>query len=350
MSEEQEHGPRLDEIDEEGTIRIQSEELRRILNENARLNDQVRELHAANTALIEENRTAREFERRVGVVLQDRAAALGMWRGMKAADVMIGEVFDALEREIVRVNSTDRSTMVREFLERVTPWQERRESPELPSSSTLRFRVRLVLDEVVELLDAIYDDRAAIDQLRGVFSWFLDVSPWRRDLFLSGDVFAGVVHEAVDVAYTIEGMLATLGVDGTAIFRLVDAANKAKAGGGRDDSGKLKKPAGWTPPDVAGELRRQSLAAGRKGPEDEGSGAGRVEGRNNSKSAEKAPPCERCGSLNTGPLPSDVEDMLGRRFGCEDCRLAFVRSDDGGGASEVSTDDDAINGDPRDAW
>ena len=35
------------------------------------------------------------------------------------------------------------------------------------------------------------------------------------------------------------------------------AAHPAKRGGRKDEHGKTRKPAGWTPPDVAGELRKQ---------------------------------------------------------------------------------------------
>lgn len=167
------------------------------------------------------------------------------------------EMLDALaQAEKYPPEDTDRTKMVRRFLSEVTPEQERLDRPGLPSPTTLRFRVRLVLDEVAEMLDELYDDRAAVDQLRACFSWFLDVSNWRRELY-RGKGLAKVAREATDVAYAVEGLLATCGVDGTAIFRLVDAANLAKKGAERDASGKIQKPQGWIAPDVEGELRRQ---------------------------------------------------------------------------------------------
>lgn len=304
MSEEREHGPRLDEVDDEGTIRVSRADMLRLLAENKRLNEQIEEVHVANASLVEERRVLKKqitnLEKEIGASAERSAA-----------------------RVLREHDENNRAAMVREFLSRVTPWQETLDAPGIPSAGTLRFRVRLVLDEVAEFLDAVFDDRAAVDQLRAVFRWFLEQSQWKRDLFLSGKVFAEVIHEAVDVAYAIEGFLATLGVDGTAAFRIVHAANTAKEGGGRDDSGKLRKPAGWSPPDVEGELRRQSLLAGRKGPEDERSDAGRVEGRAGVENAAAAPSCERCGSTNTRPLPEDASVMLGLRFKCFECGLAF---------------------------
>lgn len=199
-------------VHEAEVVRMPRPELQRILDDNARLYRQISEVQRANDALIEERRATK---------------------------------------------ATDRARMVREFVERVTPWQECRRAPGLPSASTVRFRVRLVLDEIVELLSEIYDDDSAIADLRETFDRFLNASNFRRDLYPNSERFARVVHEAADVAYTIEGMLATFGVDGTRVFRRIHEANMAKAGAGRDASGKLGKPEGWTPADIAAELREQ---------------------------------------------------------------------------------------------
>jgi predicted HAD superfamily Cof-like phosphohydrolase len=60
-----------------------------------------------------------------------------------------------------------------------------------------------------------------------------------------------------DLDYVVEGTRQELGIDGPAVHAIVHAANMAKQAGPVDASGKKRKPEGWKPPDIAGELRRQ---------------------------------------------------------------------------------------------
>jgi predicted HAD superfamily Cof-like phosphohydrolase len=202
-------------------------------------------------------RTLRNLRHAPGVRESLEARALA--RGLRPSDDSTTE-------------TDDRSQMVREFFVRVVPHEERHDAPTVPSERTIRFRLDLLGEEFVELLDEAYDDRAAIDQLRAVLSWFRDVSPVRKDLARR---LPGLVKEAVDVAYSAEALLVSAGVDGSPVFRLVNASNMAKEGGPlRPNDGKLLKPPGWTPPDVAGELRRQGLAVPREGGENASSTSG----------------------------------------------------------------------------
>lgn len=73
---------------------------------------------------------------------------------------------------------------------------------------------------------------------------------------LAGDL-PGIVDGAIDVIYIALGLLSHCGVAAEPMWRAVQRANMAKAGGHLDESGKWRKPAGWTPPDIEGELRRQ---------------------------------------------------------------------------------------------
>jgi hypothetical protein len=50
---------------------------------------------------------------------------------------------------------------------------------------------------------------------------------------------ATYIQRIAALAYTIEGMLVTFGVNGTRVFRRLHEANMAKVGVGRDASGKL---------------------------------------------------------------------------------------------------------------
>lgn len=60
-----------------------------------------------------------------------------------------------------------------------------------------------------------------------------------------------------DLDYTVEGLRQLAGIDGAPIARAVHEANLKKRGGKVDQNGKLQKPEGFRPPDIAEELRKQ---------------------------------------------------------------------------------------------
>lgn len=61
----------------------------------------------------------------------------------------------------------------------------------------------------------------------------------------------------VDSIYVLIGTAVSYGIDLRPVFDEVQAANMAKEGGGTRADGKILKPAGWTPPDVAAIIERQ---------------------------------------------------------------------------------------------
>ena len=63
-----------------------------------------------------------------------------------------------------------------------------------------------------------------------------------------------------DLKYVLEGTNLAFGIDGEPVWDAIQKANMAKVGGGVDAHGKRMKPPGWTPPDIAGELRKQGWA------------------------------------------------------------------------------------------
>jgi len=87
-------------------------------------------------------------------------------------------------------------------------------------------RVRLILEELAEVAEA---------QAAGDLPAFAD----------------GIA----DLVWVALGTGVEAGLPFDRIWAEVRRANMAKAGGTLDASGKLLKPAGWTPPDVAGVLR-----------------------------------------------------------------------------------------------
>jgi predicted HAD superfamily Cof-like phosphohydrolase len=72
----------------------------------------------------------------------------------------------------------------------------------------------------------------------------------------NGD-FVEFVDGCIDVMVVTVGALIACGVDPRPVWTEVMKTNFAKANGPIREDGKRLKPAGWTPPDIAGELKKQ---------------------------------------------------------------------------------------------
>jgi predicted HAD superfamily Cof-like phosphohydrolase len=72
-----------------------------------------------------------------------------------------------------------------------------------------------------------------------------------------GDLVAAI-DGLCDLLYVVYGTAVEFGVDLAPFFAEVHAANLRKAGGPVREDGKIGKPPGWTPPDIAGLLARVS--------------------------------------------------------------------------------------------
>lgn len=100
--------------------------------------------------------------------------------------------------------------------------------PAVPPAGTVQLRMSLIDEEFEELTQAM----------------------------LTNDL-PGIADSAVDLMYVVLGMLVSYGIDPTAVWNEVHAANMAKEGGGSRPDGKILKPPGWQAPDVAAILERQ---------------------------------------------------------------------------------------------
>lgn len=186
-----------------GHIKVTYESLYALLERERHLSRQVTELQLANNALFEERRTY------------------------------------------------DLTSQVRELFTVVLPDQERLERPGIPTDATMRFRVRLVAEEFVEMLSATFDDHVAIDQIRACLKWFDEYSPIKVD-------FPEFIDALGDLKVVIEGAFIACGVDSRPIQLAIHHANMAKKDGPlRESDGKRLKPPGWKPADIEGELRKQ---------------------------------------------------------------------------------------------
>lgn len=124
-------------------------------------------------------------------------------------------------------------------------------TPAVPSDERVRLRLRLVAEEFFELLAASSAlTRYDLESIEEGVREFIDDTGTVVDLPAFADALA-------DLDYVIEGTRLEFGIDGAPIAAEVHRANMAKLGGGARADGKITKPAGWTPPDIAGELRKQ---------------------------------------------------------------------------------------------
>ncbi|MCA9958612.1 MAG: hypothetical protein KC443_06240 [Anaerolineales bacterium] len=110
--------------------------------------------------------------------------------------------------------------------------------PALPEIDTLIVR-RTLIDEEYAEVTAVFNHIFSARQ-RGED---IDITP--------------LIHELTDLLYVTYGAFWACGVDPDPIFAEVHRANMQKANGPRRADGKVLKPAGWQPPDVAGAIQRQ---------------------------------------------------------------------------------------------
>jgi predicted HAD superfamily Cof-like phosphohydrolase len=123
----------------------------------------------------------------------------------------------------------------------------------------LRMRYRLVAEEFAELTGALLgpEARAVVEQaVASVMDRPLDDA----DLVETADATG-------DLRYVLHGLEIECGIPGDEVFTEIHASNMAKLGPDgvalRRADGKVLKPAGWRPPDVAGVLARaRSRAVG----------------------------------------------------------------------------------------
>lgn len=147
---------------------------------------------------------------------------------------------------------TDITAQVTEF--HLTMGYPVRTKPCQMTADEVHLRLRLITEEFFELLDACGLDRAVLKTLS-------DGALTVISIHAANDAFAvdlpKLADAMADLDYVVEGTRLTCGVGRAPIAAAVHAANMAKVEGGYDEHGKKKKPEGWQPPDIAGELRRQ---------------------------------------------------------------------------------------------
>jgi predicted HAD superfamily Cof-like phosphohydrolase len=137
-------------------------------------------------------------------------------------------------------------------------------TPELMSEAEVSFIGKMILDEVMELFATVYAPADAKAALKGFIDSSKDIA--RLDAADTTNLIAEQADALVDVYYYSLNAACKKGVNLSAIFGIVHAANMAKRDPAtgqflKREDGKVIKPVGWMAPDVEGEIRRQ-LASG----------------------------------------------------------------------------------------
>jgi predicted HAD superfamily Cof-like phosphohydrolase len=160
-------------------------------------------------------------------------------------------------RDRVRVLDIDEN--VRQFHRAMG--QGVRDVPSVPDEKVVRLRARLVTEETLEMLRAMFDVSGAwadsdsammyvMQRIQADLKTIIDEAKIDVCMPELADSFA-------DVDYVVAGSRLAFGIDGAPIAAAVHRANLAKADGPVREDGKRGKPPGWQPPDIEGELRKQ---------------------------------------------------------------------------------------------
>lgn len=173
------------------------------------------------------------------------------------------QVSELVENQLVMQEereSYDRTRQVRELFEVVLPDQERLDKPGIPSDATVRFRLRLITEEYIELITSVYaiSHKVKSPVYGPKFREFVEYLDYIIDNLPIAVDFPACIDALGDIDVVVEGARIAFGVDGRPIALAIHQANMAKKDGPkRESDGKRLKPPGWKPADVAALLREQ---------------------------------------------------------------------------------------------
>lgn len=133
--------------------------------------------------------------------------------------------------------------------------------PQPLSKEEVIFLLRMVLSEMTELAQTVTPNlEAALEMLHQCVG--VDVKPHHEPPAEALPLMAQQYDALVDAWYYMHNAAVKKGVDLSALFQVVHAANMAKKWPDgkfhRREDGKIMKPPTWQEPDIVGEIKRQS--------------------------------------------------------------------------------------------
>lgn len=168
------------------------------------------------------------------------------------------ELLGECTRLVEERRAIDRRRMVEHFMRLAN--HARPERPTVPDDKTVRFRLRLVAQEFVELLAATVDTGVDLRDVGEAIRRVVDYAPIDVDM-------VDAIDALLDIDYVSESFKLALGANSHPLFAEVHRANLEKFRGERrvdPKDGKILKPPGWSPPDIEGELRKQGWTGKRR--------------------------------------------------------------------------------------
>jgi predicted HAD superfamily Cof-like phosphohydrolase len=138
-----------------------------------------------------------------------------------------------------------------------------RQAPVVPDESEVRFRLKLIAEEFLELMEAALkledmQEKRSFEMLKGHVDRVIKLHAVEVDVVEFADA-------TIDLDYVVEGTRLTFGIDGWPLLLEVQRANMDKTNTALEaaDSAKIagttkaQKPEDWQPPDIEGELKKQ---------------------------------------------------------------------------------------------
>jgi predicted HAD superfamily Cof-like phosphohydrolase len=145
-----------------------------------------------------------------------------------------------------------------------------RERPVIPPDEEVRFRLKLITEEYLEVVDAATSDDHPSAVLKDTFKKM--IRHYLNEAKIDVDL-PELMDGLGDLDFVSEGTRLVCGVDGAPVAAAIGHANLAKDPvyvaekdehhRRPDPLAKPTKPPGWLPPDVEGELRRQGWTVRR---------------------------------------------------------------------------------------
>lgn len=135
--------------------------------------------------------------------------------------------------------------MVRDF--HVAMGQPIAPSLGVPPHDRVKLRAALLIEECLETVGALLNGGRK-EQTKELIAQFKNLIESCPDPVVD---LVEVADGLPDMIYVIIGCALEFGIPLERVFEAVHRANMAKVGAGVDENGKVKKPDGWTPPNIA---------------------------------------------------------------------------------------------------
>jgi predicted HAD superfamily Cof-like phosphohydrolase len=128
-------------------------------------------------------------------------------------------------------------------------------SPAVPDEGVARRRMRLIAEEFIEVLEAVYKGNPTVDEAIREVDQLIELIVTDAPINVN---LVSLAHELADLEYVCEGAFLGFGIDSRPVHMEIQRANMAKLGGPIRADGKRMRPPGWVAPDVKSIIESQT--------------------------------------------------------------------------------------------